>query len=101
MRHKSWPPPTAALKPLVRALARIIEEDDYRKAREEHRDTIAGTGDNENHDNRFALIDRDGDPRYAAIIHGTFQIGKERATTPAQLEDFARAILIDGKDGRF
>lgn len=53
------------------------------------------------HDPRFALIDTDGDARFAAIIDGTFQIGKDRRQKPTQIEDFARAILIDGEDGRF
>lgn len=53
------------------------------------------------HDTRFALIDTDGDQRFAAIIDGTFQIGKARDETPTGVEDFARAILIDQKDGRF
>jgi len=53
------------------------------------------------YDTRFALIDNDGDARFAAIIGGTFQIGKDRVAEPTSIEDFARAILIDGKDGRF
>lgn len=53
------------------------------------------------HDPRFALIDSDGEERFAAIIEGTFQIGKDRKRTPTNIEDFARAILIDGEDGRF
>lgn len=53
------------------------------------------------HDNRFALIDADGDQRFAAIIDGTFQIGKAKEATPSQIEEFARSILIEGKDGRF
>lgn len=53
------------------------------------------------HDIRLALIDSDGDERFAAIIDGTFQIGKSREELPTRIEDFARAILIDGKDGRF
>lgn len=54
-----------------------------------------------NHDTRFALIDTDGDDRFAAIINGTFQIGKGRDDTPTSIEAFARAILVDGGDGRF
>jgi hypothetical protein len=53
------------------------------------------------HNTKFALIDTDGDERFAAIIDGTFQIGKDRRTTPTRIEDFAKAILIDGEDGRF
>lgn len=53
------------------------------------------------HDKRFALIDQQGDTRYAAIIAGSFQVGKERDLLPGNIEDFARAILIDGKGGRF
>jgi hypothetical protein len=49
----------------------------------------------------FSLIDTDGDERFAAIIDGTFQIGKDRRATPTHIEDFAKAILVDGKDGRF
>lgn len=56
---------------------------------------------NMTHDKRFALIDRDGDARYAAIIAGTYQIGKGRDALPTNVEDFARAILMQGKDGRF
>ena len=52
------------------------------------------------HDTRFALIDRAGDLQFAAIIDGTFQIGKTREAKPTQIEDFARAILIDGLDGK-
>jgi hypothetical protein len=54
-----------------------------------------------NHDTRFTLIDKAGDARFAALINGTFQIGKERKRTPTSIEDFARAILIEGEDGRF
>ncbi|MGE8136450.1 hypothetical protein ACQKO5_22920 [Novosphingobium subterraneum] len=53
------------------------------------------------HDTRFALIDSDGDTRFAAILDGTFQIGKDRRQTPTSIEDFARAILLEGEDGRF
>ena len=53
------------------------------------------------HDTRLALIDREGDARFPAIINGTFQIGKGRDELPTRIEDFARAILIDAKDGRF
>lgn len=53
------------------------------------------------HDNRFALIDQQGDARYAAIIAGSFQVGKERDQLSGNMEDFARAILIEGKGGRF
>lgn len=67
MRQKTWPPQSAALKPLVRALARIIEEEHYRTACEEHRNAIAAAGDDMTHDERFAPIDRDGDERHAAI----------------------------------
>jgi hypothetical protein len=53
------------------------------------------------HNTKFALIDTDGDERFAAIINGTYQIGKDRRATPARIEDFAEAILVDGEDGRF
>lgn len=53
------------------------------------------------HNTKFALIDTDGDERFAAIIDGTFQIGKDRRAIPTSIEDFAKAILIDGDDGRF
>lgn len=53
------------------------------------------------HDTRFALIDTDGDERFAAIIDGTFQIGKAKDDTPSDIEKFAHAILVDGRDGRF
>lgn len=53
------------------------------------------------HSTKFSLIDTDGDERFAAIIDGTFQIGKDRRSTPTSIEDFAKAILIDGDDGRF
>lgn len=101
MGRKTWPPRSVDLVPLVRALARLIEEDDYRKACEEHGNRVAVAGENMKYDKRFALIDRDGDERYAAIIDGTFQIGKDRKSTPARLEHFAKAILVDGEDGRF
>jgi hypothetical protein len=58
-------------------------------------------GGNMAHDTRFALIDTDGDARFAAIIDGTFQNGKAKDATPTNIEEFARAILFDGKDGRF
>ena len=54
-----------------------------------------------NHNPKLALIDSDGDERFAAIINGTYQIGKERKRTPPDIETFARAILIEGEDGRF
>lgn len=53
------------------------------------------------YDTRLALIDNDGDERFAAIIKGTFQIGKERGDTPTDITVFARAILKEGCDGRF
>lgn len=53
------------------------------------------------HNKKFALIDSEGDERFAAIINGTFQIGKDRKRTPTAIEDFVRAILIEGEDGRF
>lgn len=53
------------------------------------------------HDTCFALIDADGDERFADRINGTFQIGKERDATPTDIEAFAHAILVDGKGGRF
>lgn len=53
------------------------------------------------HGRRFALIDKQGRKRFAAIINGTFQIGKDRRRTPADLVTFARAILVEGEDGRF
>jgi hypothetical protein len=54
-----------------------------------------------NHNIKFALIDTDGDERFAAILNGTFQIGKDRRATPIRIEEFAKAILLDGEDGRF
>ena len=33
--------------------------------------------------------------------HVDIQIGKDRRATPTSIEDFAKAILIDGDDGRF
>ena len=54
-----------------------------------------------NYNPKLALIDSDGDERFAAIINGTFQIGKGRKRTPTDIETFARAILIEGEDGRF
>ena len=51
------------------------------------------------HDTRFALIDRDGDERFAAIVDGTFQIGKDRKNKPNSLEQFARAITGKGAAG--
>ena len=53
------------------------------------------------HSTDFALIDTDGDERFAAIIDGTFQVGKDRRAKPTRVEDFAKAILLDGEDGRF
>lgn len=53
------------------------------------------------HDTRFVLIDTDGDERFAAIIDGTFQIGKAKEATPTDIEKFAHAILVDGRGGRF
>ncbi|NVD46149.1 hypothetical protein [Qipengyuania atrilutea] len=54
-----------------------------------------------NHNPKLALIDSDGDERFAAIINGTYQIGKARKRTPPDIQTFARAILIEGEDGRF
>ena len=54
-----------------------------------------------NHDTRFALIDSDGEERFAAIIDGTFQVGKVRESTPTNIEEFTRAVLVEGRDGRF
>lgn len=56
---------------------------------------------NMTYDKRFALIDRQGDARYAAIISGSFQVGKASDQLPTCIEDFARAILIEGNGGRF
>lgn len=53
------------------------------------------------HDTRFALIDSTGRKRYAQILDGTFQIGKAADEKPTDLADFARAILLRKKDGRF
>jgi hypothetical protein len=53
------------------------------------------------HHTRFALIDTDGDERFAAIIDGTFQVGKAKEATPTSIERFAHAILVDGRGGRF
>ncbi|SDD10750.1 hypothetical protein SAMN05444678_10930 [Sphingomonas sp. YR710] len=54
-----------------------------------------------NYDTRFALIDADGDERFAAIIKGTYQIGKESSRRPVSIHDFAKAILTEGEGGRF
>lgn len=54
-----------------------------------------------NHNPKLALIDSDGDERFPAIIKSTFQIGKGRKRTPPDIETFARAILVEGEDGRF
>jgi len=54
-----------------------------------------------NYNPKFALIDKVGDARYAAIIDGTYQIGKDSRRKPSTIEDFARAILLNGDDGRF
>ena len=53
------------------------------------------------HDTSFALIDTDGDERFAARINDTFQIGKAKEGTPTDIEKFAHAILVDGRGGRF
>lgn len=53
------------------------------------------------HNTQFALIDKEGQDRFAAIIKGTYQIGKERKRMPTDIETFARAILVEGEDGRF
>jgi hypothetical protein len=53
------------------------------------------------YDRRFALIDTEGQYRYAQILKSTFQVGKARAETPTDLVTFARAILVDHKGGRF
>lgn len=52
-------------------------------------------------DDRFALIDREGQYRYAQVIDGTFQVGKSRDQLLTSLVEFAAAILIEGKGGRF
>lgn len=52
-------------------------------------------------DRRFALIDSEGERRYPQLIDGTFQIGKSRDALPRHLSDFARAVLCDGRGGRF
>lgn len=54
-----------------------------------------------NHTTQFALIDKAGDERFAAIIKGKFQIGKDRRREMLSVLDFARAILVEGEDGRF
>lgn len=54
-----------------------------------------------NHNTQFALIDKEGKDRFAAVIKGTYQIGKDRKRLPRDIEIFARAILIEGEDGRF
>ena len=53
------------------------------------------------HNKQFALIDKEGKDRFAALINDTYQIGKDRRRTPKDIETFARAILIEGEDGRF
>lgn len=50
---------------------------------------------------QFALIDKEGKDRFPAIIKGTYQIGKGRKRLPIDIETFARAILLEGEDGRF
>ncbi|PWG03527.1 hypothetical protein [Sphingosinicella humi] len=52
-------------------------------------------------DKRFYLVTKDGSKRFAARIDGQFQIGKYREETFANLADFARAVIINGKGGRF
>lgn len=59
------------------------------------------SGSNKIADRRFALIDKNGRRRYPQIIKGTFQVGKGRDELPGDLVDFARAILKQGKGGRF
>lgn len=53
------------------------------------------------HNTQFALIDPEGKERFAAIINGMYQIGKGRKRLLLNGEAFARAILIEGEDGRF
>lgn len=53
------------------------------------------------YDARFALIDTDGDYRYPDLINGSYQIGKGPIATPKNIVVFVRAILIEGKAGRF
>lgn len=53
------------------------------------------------HNMQFALIDKEGKDRFPAIIKGTYQIGKGRKRLLNDIETFARAILLEGEDGRF
>jgi hypothetical protein len=53
------------------------------------------------YDKRFALIDSEGHHRYAQLLNGTYQVGKDRRATPSELRSFARAILVEGHGGRF
>ncbi|MFW2853272.1 hypothetical protein ACM61V_15320 [Sphingomonas sp. TX0543] len=65
-------------------------------------DAAANNGGSEMaHNTQFALIDKEGKDRFPAIIKGTYQIGKERRRLPNDIETFARAILLEGEDGRF
>lgn len=57
--------------------------------------------ENMRYDKRLVLVDADGEDRFAAIIKGSFQVGKARESQPTDIVDFARAILIEGKGGRF
>lgn len=50
---------------------------------------------------KFALVDTAGDCRYPEYIGGVLKIGKDGRITTTDVEVFARAILLDGLDGRF
>lgn len=49
----------------------------------------------------FALLDSSGDRRYPEYIGGVLKIGKDGYLTTIDVEVFARAILLEGLDGRF
>jgi hypothetical protein len=88
-----------AQRPNDKAKAAETNNRDY--ADTDLSDRITAADQSAGFDRRFALIDIDGQCRYAQIYKGTFQIGKARAATPTNLAVFARAILVDDKDGRF
>ena len=54
-----------------------------------------------NFDKRFYLVTTDGSKRYAAVMNGAYQIGKERDEVHTSLAAFARAVILQGKGGRF
>lgn len=52
-------------------------------------------------DKRFAIFDGEGQPYYAALIDGKFQIGKERKIVTDSLAEFASAVIKRSLGGRF